>query len=62
MGHTTMKRTIVTALAGAALLLSSAGACGPAPVQDDDDNPGVSNQQEGDDDAGDDDAGEGDDD
>lgn len=57
MGHTTMKRTVVAAVAGAALLLSSAGACGPAPVQDDDDNPGVSNQQ-GDDDQGDDDQGD----
>jgi len=64
MGHTIMKRTtvkraIVAGLAGAALVLSSAGACGP--VQGDDDNPGVSDQQD-DGDDGDDGGDDGDDD
>lgn len=58
MGHTTMKRTIAAVVAGAALVLTSAGACGPTATGDDY-NPGVSNQQ---DDDGDDDGGNGGDD
>lgn len=61
MGHTTMKRTIAAVVAGAALVLTSAGACGPTATGDDD-NPGVSNQQDGDDDGGDGDGDGGDDD
>lgn len=58
MKRTSVKRAVVAGLAGAALVLSSAGACGP--VQGDDDNPGVSDQQDGDDDGGDGDGGDGD--
>lgn len=58
MKRTSVKRAVVAGLAGAALVLSSAGACGP--VQGDDDNPGVSDQQDGGD--GEDDGGDGDDD
>lgn len=54
MGHSTVKRTVVAAAAGAAILLGTGAACGP--VEGDDDGPGVSNQQdEGDDDGGEDD-------
>lgn len=54
MALTIAKRTIAAALVGGALVLSSAGACGP--TGDDDENPGVSEQQ------GDDEEGEGEDD
>ncbi len=53
MALTIAKRTIAAALVGGALVLSTAGACGP--TGDDDDAPGVSEQQEGDDDGEDDD-------
>lgn len=49
MRHSTATRTIAAAAAGAALLLTSAGACGPTGVENDD-VPGVSDQQ-GDDDG-----------
>jgi hypothetical protein len=65
MGRTSLTRTTAAFLAGTALFLTSAGACGGGGEGDDDGNgvPGVT-QQDGDDDggAGDDDGGAGDDD
>lgn len=47
MRLTIAKRTIAAALAGSALLLSSAGACGPTGEDDGGGVPGVSEQQGG---------------
>ncbi|MHA6629568.1 hypothetical protein ACU61A_29365 [Pseudonocardia sichuanensis] len=59
MGRTSLTRTTAAILAGAALFLSSAGACGPAEGDDDgDDAPGVTQQ---DDDGGEDGPEDGDD-
>ena len=57
MGRTSLTRTAAAILAGAALFLSSAGACGPAGGDDDaEDAPGVTQQDDdGPDDDGDDD-------
>ncbi len=56
MRHTSVTRSLAAAVACGALLLTSAGACGPA---GDDDVPGITDQQGGDDD-GDDDGDQGD--
>lgn len=60
MALTIAKKTIAAALVGGALVLSTAGACGP--TGDGDDVPNVSEQQDGDEDGGDDDGEGGDDD
>lgn len=56
MTSTTIKRALVTVLAGTALLFGTAASCTPV----ENGNPGVSDQQDGDGDDGDD--GDGDDD
>ncbi|OZM83384.1 hypothetical protein [Pseudonocardia sp. MH-G8] len=59
MGRTSLTRSIAAFLAGAALILTTAGACGPAEGDDDaDDAPGVTQQ---DDDGGDEGPDDGDD-
>lgn len=56
MGHITVKRTIASLLAGTALVLSTAGACGPGGGEEDGGGPGLTQQDDegGDDEGGDD--------
>lgn len=56
MRHSSVTRSLAAAVACAALLLTSAGACGPA--GDEDDAPGITDQQGGDDQGGDDQGGD----